>query len=224
MTLVSTGIRWGGILPRAVLGCYEWTFVLEQLLLRSGRGYLQVNLCFWQALGQACPSFASSLAPSLVRSAHRFQSQRSLFGCGGPPVLGPHPRWGSPWWLSADRWEVKDICLQNGPGRLCRQRCSHHSDAAGVGSGLRRCPGSSAVRTRCTRGHWATACQSPIVLSWGFVTLINSISIFSWKWPVAMFVLVNWTSPIKLLEQSLTCSQHSPATTLQTHSWEHGRR
>lgn len=45
MTLVSTGIR-QGILSCAVLGCYEWTFMLEPCSLeaREGLRYFQVNL------------------------------------------------------------------------------------------------------------------------------------------------------------------------------------
>lgn len=159
MTLVSTGIR-QGILSCAVLGCYEWTFMLEPYSseAREGLRYLQVNLSLWQTPCQPCPSFARSLALSGVFSASASKGW-GLFGVDGSPFVGRHPRWVDTWYPSAGRCEVKDIHPQNSPWVLWQQQCSCQPDAPGLGSGIRGGPGSSAVRTRHTREHWTTACQ-----------------------------------------------------------------
>lgn len=125
MTLVSTGIR-QGILSCAVLGCYEWTFMLEPCSLeaREGLRYLQVNLS-----GRLHVSHAPALPgpqPCLVCSS--LPKGWGPFGVDGSSFVGPHPRWVDTWYLSAGRCEVKDIHPQNSPRVLCLQQCSHQPD------------------------------------------------------------------------------------------------
>lgn len=143
MTLVSTGIRRGN-LPRVVLGCYEWTFMLEHYSSEAGEGlgYLQVNPSLWQTTS-AVPQLCQVFSPAPGAFSASIPEAEVPFCFDGSWVLGPRPRWADTWCLSAGRREFKDICLQKSLEMLFQQQRLHQSDGAGLASGLRRCPGSS---------------------------------------------------------------------------------
>lgn len=168
MTLVSTGIRWG-ILPRVVFGCYEWTFMLEHYSskAREGLRYLQANPSLWQTTS-AVPQLCQVLSPVPGAFSASVPKAEVPSGFGGSPVLGPHPKWADTWCLFPGRCEFKDISLQKSPGMLSLQRCSDQSDAAGLGSGLRRCPGGSQVKAH--QGTRSNCVSVLIIPSWGIMS------------------------------------------------------